>query len=256
MDDMDVAIVTGAGSGIGFAIATRLLAEGYRVGLCDLDENLNESFRAEIADGRAVAVVGDVSQAAARDQLISEVRERFGRLDALVNNAATGGAAAQISEMDLDSLRRTLEINVVAVIALTQAAIPLLRLSPRGSVVNLGSVFANEPVVGGGEYCVSKGAIQVLTRVLALELGKHGITCNTVAPGFIMTRMHTEEVEFQAQQRGISTEERFAELRAEVPVQRHGQPEDIADSVAWLVGPGSRYVTGHELAVNGGINFA
>lgn len=256
MHDSGVAIVTGAGSGIGLAVAHRLIAEGYRLAVCDLDAALAETFAAAIAEGRAVCVVGDVSDAGVRDRLIASVRDHFGRLDVLVNNAATGGSAATVRDMDLDSLRRTLDINVVSVVALTQAAIPMLAESPCGSVVNLSSVFASDPVVGGGEYCASKGAIDVLTKVLALELGPLGITCNSVAPGYILTRMHTEEVEFQAQARGITTEQRFAELRAEVPVGRHGHPEDVADAIVWLAGPGSRYVSGHRLAVNGGIDFS
>lgn len=256
MNDPGVAIVTGAGSGIGLATARRLADDGYRLGVCDLDAGAVEAFADEIADGRAVAVVGDIGDAAVRDRLIAEVRSRFGRLDALVNNAATGGESAEVADLSLDGLRRTLEVNLVAVVALTQSAIPLLAESGRGSVVNLGSVFASDPVVGGGAYCVTKGAIDVLTRVLALELGPRGITCNTVAPGYIMTRMHAEEVEFQARQRGIETEERFAELRAEVPVGRHGTPEDVADAISWLIGPDSRYVSGHRLAVNGGISFS
>lgn len=255
MDD-GVAIVTGSGSGIGLAAARRLAADGFRLGLCDLDARVAEEFGAEIAAGRAFAVVGDVGEASTRERLIDGVQRCFGRLDALVNNAATGGESAEVADMDLDGLRRTLEVNLVSVIALTQAAIPLLAESGRGSVVNLGSVFAGEPVVGGGAYCVSKGAIEVLTRVLALELGPRGVTCNTVAPGYIMTRMHTEEVQFQARQRGIGAEERFAELRSEVPLGRHGTPEDVADAVAWLVSAESRYVTGHRLAVNGGIRFS
>lgn len=256
MNESPVAIVTGAGSGIGLAVARRLMRAGFRLGLCDLDPIVSELFAGEAEDGRAVIVVGDVSDEAVRSELVDRVARGFGRLDALVNNAATGGESAEVAEMSLDGLRRTLEINVVAVVALTQAAVPLLAESPRAAIVNLGSVFASDPVAGGGAYCLSKGAIDVLTKVLALELGPRGITCNTVAPGYIMTRMHAEEVAFQAEQRGLDVEDRFAELRAEVPVGRHGTPEDVADAVAWLLGAESGYVTGHRLAVNGGISFS
>src|SRR5690606_28399637 len=139
-----------------------------------------------------------------------------------------------------------LDINVVALVAMVQAATPAL-IESRGSIVNLGSVFATEPVRGGGAYCMSKGAVHTLTRVLSIELGEAGVRCNTVAPGYILTAMHEEEVEGQAAELGISTDERFAQLRAEVPLKRHGVPADIAGAVAWLLGPDSTYVTGQSI---------
>lgn len=250
-----VAIVTGAASGIGFAVAKRLLADGFRIGLCDFSPKLLEAFEAEISGGTAIAVVGDLAEDEKRRNLVESVLATFGRIDVLVNNAASGGESAEVETLDLDALRRTLEVNVVAVFALTQLAIPALRESPAGRIVNMGSLFGDEPVAGGAPYCASKGAIHTFTRVLAVELGASGITCNTVAPGFILTPMHAEEVAFQAQTRGIPVEQRYAELRAQVPLARHGEPQDIADTVAWLVGPDSSYVTGQRIAVNGGVQF-
>ncbi|UOR01974.1 SDR family oxidoreductase [Leucobacter allii] len=253
--DGPVAIVTGAASGIGLASAARLLADGFRLGVCDVSSRLRERFAAEIADRRVVAVAGDLADPAVRQELVDATAAAFGGIDALVNNAASGGEAAEVARLDLDALRRTLEVNVIAVIALTQLAIPHLERSRRGRVVNMGSLFGDEPVVGGAPYCASKGAIHTLTRVLAVELGPAGITCNTVAPGFILTPMHAEEVEFQARERGVTAEQRYAELRAQVPLGRHGTPEDIADTVAWLLADDSRYVTGQRIAVNGGVQF-
>lgn len=249
------AIVTGAASGIGLAVAERLLADGYRLGLCDFSARLTEIFAAQIAAGTVVAVVGDLADARVREELVDTTSTAFGGLDALVNNAASGGEAAEVVDLDLDSLRRTLEVNVVAVIALAQLAIPLLTRSAAGRIVNMGSLFGDEPVAGGAPYCASKGAIHTLTRVLAIELGSAGITCNTVAPGFILTPMHAEEVEFQAKERGITADQRYAELRAQVPLQRHGVPDDIAGAVAWLLGEDSAYATGQRIAVNGGVQF-
>nr|WP_255499136.1 SDR family oxidoreductase [Leucobacter sp. cx-169] len=250
-----VVIVTGAASGIGRAIAERLLADGARLALCDLDASLTETFAAEIASGDVVARVGDVSADGEADALVGAALAAFGQLDGLVNNAATGGPGAEVSTLDLDALRRTLDINVVALVALVQAATPALTRAG-GSIVNLGSVFATEPVRAGGAYCMSKGAVHTLTRVLAIELGGAGVRCNTVAPGYILTKMHEDEVAGQAAELGIAVDERFAQLRAEVPLQRHGTPADIAGAVAWLLGPDSAYVTGQSIPVNGGIQFS
>lgn len=250
-----VHIVTGAASGIGRAVAERLIADGALLAICDLDDSLRETFATEIARGDAVARVGDISAEGEAEALVAQALTAFGRLDGLVNNAATGGPGAEVSLLNLDALRRTLEINVVALVALVQAATPALTRAG-GSIVNLGSVFATEPVRAGGAYCMSKGAVHTLTRVLAIELGEFGVRCNTVAPGYILTKMHEEEVVAQAAERGISPEERFAELRSEVPLQRHGQPQDVASTVAWLLGPDSAYVTGQSIPVNGGIQFS
>ncbi|MBK0418821.1 SDR family oxidoreductase [Leucobacter sp. CSA1] len=254
-DRAAVAIVTGAASGIGLATARRLLADGYRLGLGDTSPRLAELFAPEVSEGAVVTVVGDLADEAVRRELVEAATEAFGGIDALVNNAAAPGESAEVAAIDLDALRRTLEVNVVAVIGLTQLVVPLLERSPRGRIVNMGSLFGDEPVAGGGPYCASKGAIHTLTRVLAIELGPAGITCNTVAPGFILTPMHAEEVEFQAREQGITAEQRYAELRERVPLRRHGAPEDVADTVAWLLGDDSRYVSGQRIAVNGGVQF-
>lgn len=248
-----VAIVTGAASGIGLAAARRFLRSGFAVGICDRSEALHRQFTTEIRDGLAVAVIGDVTDAGVRGALVDAVRSRFGRLDVLVNNAATGGESATVGALDLDDLRRTLEVNVVAVIGLVQLALPLLVASGAGRIVNVGSLFGDEPVAGGAPYCVSKGAIHTLTRSLAVELGPQNIVCNTVAPGYILTPMHAEEVEFQAAERGMTAEERYAELRSEVPLGRHGTPDDVASTILWLATPESAYVTGQKIAVNGGV---
>ncbi|SJN08005.1 3-oxoacyl-[acyl-carrier protein] reductase [Leucobacter sp. 7(1)] len=251
-----VAVITGAASGIGLACARRLLEDGFKVALCDLSASLEGLFAAEIAEGRAIAVVGSTADSAIRAQLRECVMASFGRLDVLVNNAATGGESATVAQLNIADLRHTLEVNVVAVIALIQECAPLLQQSPSGRVINLGSLFGDEPVAGGAPYCVSKGAIHTLTRVLALELGAVGITSNTVAPGYILTPMHADEVQFQARERGITTAERYAELRAEVPLGRHGTPDDVAATISWLAGRDSAYVSGQKVSVSGGVTFA
>ncbi|MGK0716074.1 SDR family NAD(P)-dependent oxidoreductase [Leucobacter sp. W1153] len=250
-----VAIVTGAASGIGLAIARRLIADGFRVGVCDLNPLLGELWANE-ADSQVLALVGDVADPDFRRSFVDEVARAFGGIDVVVNNAATGGAGHPIATLDLESLRSTLEVNLVALVGMTQLALPYLRRSSRARVINLGSLFASDPVPNGGDYTASKGAVQSLTRAMAVEFGAEGITCNAIAPGYILTPMHEAEVAAQAAARGIDLESRFAELRSEVPLGRHGTSEDVAGAAAWLASVDSAYVTGLTVTVNGGVRFA
>ncbi|WP_193597301.1 SDR family NAD(P)-dependent oxidoreductase [Microbacterium sp. YJN-G] len=251
-----VAVVTGAAAGIGLAIAERLLADGFAVGVFDRDAALKTRFAAAEAAGRATVVVGDVTDAADRARLIEAVAAAHGGVDVLVNNAGIGGFGERIGSLDLAHLRTTLEINTVSVAAFVQLALPHLQRSERARIVNIGSLFADDPAEGGTDYTLSKGAIHALTRILAVELGPAGITCNSIAPGYILTEMHRAEVALQASRLGIAVEERFAQLRAQVPLRRHGTAEDIAGAVSWLASTDSAYVTGVRIAVNGGVSFA
>ncbi|MGK0741622.1 SDR family NAD(P)-dependent oxidoreductase [Leucobacter sp. Z1108] len=251
-----VALVTGAASGIGYAIARSLHSDGFLLGICDRNPELLTTWRDELIAGTAVVRVGDVGDELFRASFVSEVAERFAGIDVLVNNAATGGAGGPIAHLALQDLRDTLEINVVALVGMTQLALPHLARSSRGRVINLASLFAHDPAPNGGDYSASKGAVYSLTRLMALEFGEEGITCNAIDPGYILTPMHEAEVAAQAAARGISVETRFAQLRAEVPMGRHGTSDDVAQAVSWLASEGASYVTGVNLAVNGGVSFA
>lgn len=256
-EDTDrVAVVTGAASGIGRATAELFLANGYCVSVNDVDSSVTEAFPESSYGDRVYATVGDITDVSVQQQLIDGTIRTFGSLDVLVNNAASGGRSETVEALDIDAFRQTLEINVVSVVSLTHLAIPHLKSSRAGRVINLGSLFASDPVSGGAGYCASKGAITVLSRVLALELGPLGITCNTVSPGLILTAMHIEEAAYQASVTGKSTEERLAELREDVPLNRHGEPKDIADTISFLASPASSYITGQTISVNGGMSFS
>ena len=119
---------------------------------------------------------------------------RYGGVDVLVNNAGIGGPSGDLDSVSMDDVVHTLDVNLLGPVRLCRAAIPHLKARGSGRIVNVGSLFADQPVVGGSAYIMSKAAIRSLTHCLALELGPNGITVNTVAPGFMMTRMHEEEV--------------------------------------------------------------
>lgn len=245
-----VAIVTGAADGLGKAITHRLLGDGYQVIAADLSASVSQ-WKAE--SDRVLPVQVDVGSADVGTTLVSAAVNRFGRLDAVVNCAGVGGPGTSVADTPISEFEAVFNVNILGAVRISQAAIPALRDSADGRIVNIGSVFAQRPVTNGASYCMSKAAIHTLTHCLALELGESGITVNTVAPGYIMTKMHESEIELQAEVQGVSIEQRTAELRSEVPVQRHGTSEDVADSVAWLLSPGASYVTAQTIGVNGGI---
>jgi NAD(P)-dependent dehydrogenase (short-subunit alcohol dehydrogenase family) len=251
--DAPVAIVTGAAEGLGHAIAARLLADGHPVVASDINPAINTAFAGSDSGDRLRTVVVDAGAADSGELLAAEALRSFGRIDAIVNNAGVGGPGSLVEDLDLDDLVSVFNINVLGAVRLCQAVIPYLKEQGSGRIINIGSVFADNPVIAGSAYSMSKAAIKSLSQSLALELGPFGITVNTIAPGYMMTRMHEEEVALQAAGLGVSVEERLGTLRESVPLRRHGTGQDVAGVVAWLLSPDSSYVTGQTVGVNGGI---
>lgn len=248
-----VAIVTGAADGLGHRIALRLLADGHRVVASDINPSIGTAFAEGGYGDRLQTMVADAAAPDSGRLLVERALASFGRLDAVVNNAGIGGPGASVEDVAVADVVRVFDVNVLGAVRLCQAAIPHLKAQKHGRIVNMGSVFADAPVVDGSAYCMSKAAIRSLTQCLALELGPFGITVNTVAPGYMMTPMHEEEVALQARTLGVTVEERFEALRQTVPLRRHGNGQDVAGAIVWLLSPDSSYVTGQTIAVNGGI---
>lgn len=247
------AIVTGAADGLGRDIAERLLTDGWCVVAADISPAVGDIFTAGAFDGRVRATVADIAAADAGDALVRTAMASYGRIDAVVNNAGVGGPSGDLDAIEMADVERTLEVNLLGPIRLCRAAIPLLKEQRSGRIVNVGSLFADRPVVGGSPYIMSKAALRSLSQCLALELGPSGITVNTVAPGYMMTKMHEEEVAAQARAAGVGADERLLALRAEVPLRRHGDGADVAGAVAWLLSDDAAYVTGQTIGVNGGV---
>jgi len=242
-----VAIVTGAASGIGRAIALALAGLGASVVAADLDVGGAEAVAKEIeaAGGRAVATKTDVTDRKAVEQMVQKTVETFGKIDILVNNA---GIIARCSVMDMqeEELDRTFDVNLKGVILCSQAAAKHMIERKSGKIVNVGSSFSSRASVcnlsgGGADYCASKAAVQALSRSLAMELGPYGINVNAVAPGIVNTPMHTGLWE-------------MAEIYYQntVPLGRLAEPEDIADVAVFLATDAARYMTGQTVHVNGG----
>ncbi|MFF8956816.1 SDR family NAD(P)-dependent oxidoreductase [Streptomyces sp. NPDC014894] len=247
------AVVTGAARGIGHSIARRLVAEGWNVLLSDVDRSVTAAARALDGSGlRTAAVVADVSRPRDAARMAEAAVDAFGGVDALVANAAVGGPDTPLLDTDDDAIRRVFEVNFFGVLHCVQAVRPLLAdEGSRGRIVVIGSLFAQQPTPGAGAYSASKAAVHSLMRTLSLELAPH-CTVNAVAPGYVMTEMHREELDSRARRAGRSFEQERDGLAAQVPLRRHGAGSDIADAVHYLLS-GADYVTGQTLNVNGGV---
>lgn len=241
-----VALVTGASRGIGRCIAETLAAAGYAV-------VVNFASRVEDADatvaaigaggGTAVAVQADVSDVAAVTRMFATVDERFGRLDALVNNAGIGRRIDRLTEIDDDTWRRTLAVNLDGAFYCMRAAIPRLAAGGGGRIVNISSGAAHTGGAIGAHYAASKAGMLALTAKAARELARAGIAVNAVLPSVIETEM-LEAVAPDAAAR--------ARVMAQLPIGRFGRAEEVARVVRFLVVEAPDYLTGEFISLRGG----
>ena len=243
-----VAIVTGAARGIGAAVAERLHRDGLAVAVLDLDEESCSTTVSAIraAGGRAIAVGADVSDASAVDTAIARVVDDLGPPVVLVNNAGItrDNLIFKMTEDDWDAVLR---VHLRGAFLMSRAAQAHMTKAAWGRIVNLSSTSAlgNR---GQANYAAAKAGMQGLTKTLAIELGRFGVTANAIAPGFIVTEM----TRITAERLGVTFEE-FQQARArETPVPRVGRPEDIAHAVSFFVSEEASFVTGQVLYVAGG----
>jgi NAD(P)-dependent dehydrogenase (short-subunit alcohol dehydrogenase family) len=175
-------------------------------------------------------------------------------VDLLVNCAGIGGPGTPVAQTSLAELRRTLDVNLVGAFLMARGvARALVAQGTGGAIVNIGSMFGQRGVPFGAPYCMSKGAVALLTHSLALELAGDGITVNTIAPGNMATEMHFDELRDRATRAGRAFEDELDAARREVPLGRHGTGGDVAGAVAWLASADASYVTGQTISVNGGV---
>ena len=245
---MRSAIVTGAGSGIGAAVARKLAAEGYGVVLSGRRVGLLEELAAEL--GEAVVVAGDVGEPAHADTLAAAARDEFGGLDALVNNAGIGSSAS-LGDDEPERWDALLRTNLTGAFLVTRAALPLL-LERRGAVVNIASVNAMRAGPGWASYCVSKAGLVMLAQSLANDYGPQGLRANAVCPGWVRTAMGDGGMDDLAELLGIGREEAYERAHAHVPLRRAAVPEEIAEVVSFLLSPAASYVSGAAIPVDGG----
>jgi len=241
-----IALVTGAARGIGLAVAKRFLAEGWRVALLDIDsETLGRSVEALAAPGQTLGLHCDVSDAKAVAGALSEIERRFGRLDALVNNAGIAVFAPLLETSEAD-WNRVLEVNLTGPFLCTRAAVPLMREHGGGAIVNITSISAVRASTLRSAYGTSKAGLAHLTKQLAVELASFGIRVNGVAPGPVDTAMARE----------VHTPEIRADYHDAIPLNRYGLEEELAEAVFFLCSDRASYITGQVLAVDGGFDAA
>jgi 2-keto-3-deoxy-L-fuconate dehydrogenase len=233
------AVVTGGASGIGAAIAERLLAEGARVAVFDLD--------VAAAPAAALAVRADVTDDASVRAAIARVLDEWGRLDVLVNNAGIGAQGSVADNPDEEWLR-VLDVNLLGIVRVTRAALPALRRSPAAAVVNTGSIAATAGLPQRALYSASKGAVLALTRAMAADHLPDGIRVNCVNPGTADTPWIGRLLA-----RTDDPEAERAALEARQPHGRLVTAQEVAGAVAYLASPNSGSTTGTAIAVDGGM---
>ena len=241
-----VALVTGAARGIGLATAKRFLAEGWRVALLDIEGELLARAVASLAKpDDTLALHCDVSDAKAVAVAMAQVAARFGRLDALINNAGVAVFAPLLETSDAD-WNRILSVNLTGPFLCTKAAAPLMREHGGGAVVNITSISAVRASTLRSAYGTSKAGLAHLTKQLAVELASLGIRVNGVAPGPVDTAMA----------KAVHTTEIRADYHDAIPLNRYGLEEELAEAVFFLSSDRASYITGQILAVDGGFDAA
>lgn len=245
MFDGDVALVTGAGSGIGRAVAELYAVNGARVVVSDVDQEGGtatvEAIRSQ--EGEAIFVEADVSDPQACEMLVKAARETFGRLDIACNNAGIGGESKPVADYSLESWQRVIATNLSGIFYCMKYEIPAMLETGGGAIVNLGSILSRVAFAGSPAYTSAKHGLLGLTETAALDYATRGIRINAVGPGFIRTPL----IAGMLRQPGV--EEELVSLH---PMGRLGEPEEVAELVIWLSSEKASFVTGSYYAIDGG----
>jgi NAD(P)-dependent dehydrogenase (short-subunit alcohol dehydrogenase family) len=236
-----VALITGAARGIGLATAKRFLADGWRVALLDVDgTNLAKTMASLAAGDQAMAITADVSDTAQVERAVSDVQAKFGRLDALVNNAGIA-IFGEAMKTTVDDWNRIMAVNLTGPFQMTLAAIPLLSANG-GAIVNITSISSLRASTLRVAYGTSKAGLAHLTKQFAVELAGLGIRVNGVAPGPVDTAMA----------KAVHTAEIRRDYHDTVPLNRYGLESEIAEAIFFLCSDKASYITGQLLSVDGG----
>ncbi|MBI9085391.1 MAG: SDR family oxidoreductase [Desulfobacterales bacterium] len=265
-----IALVTGSGkrSGIGYAVARKLAAEGASVIIADLGPNRDTDLAVETGTEDEMAAIAaelretfgvstlavnlDVTRPDSIAAMVDRVRLKFERIDILVNNAgASFGVPNAVHTYDEGAWMKTVDVNLHGVFRVTRAVLPMM-MAGGGSIINTASRAGKVPPLFNGAYAVAKAGVIMLTKVMALELSGNGIRVNAICPGQIATDLEKWRFGLEAQFFGSSVEEREREMCKTIPLNRIGKPEEVGDLVAFLASSRSGYITGQAINITGG----
>jgi 3-oxoacyl-[acyl-carrier protein] reductase len=249
MSDKRVAIITGGGSGVGQATTEALARKGFRIAILDIDEAAAHKQARALADAgfEAHAARTDVADDAQVGAAVAGVLSRWGRADALVNNAGMPQANLPFEEVTAEIWTQVLNVNLMSIVNLARYVVPSMRARRAGAIVNVTSVSGIRARPGMSAYCAAKAAAVSLTETLALELAEHGIRVNSVAPGSLETPMFARFL-----RDGETWTQAMERYLPQIPVHRLGQPQEIADTIAWIAADAPGFMTGQVIAVDGG----
>jgi NAD(P)-dependent dehydrogenase (short-subunit alcohol dehydrogenase family) len=249
-----VALITGASRGIGRAIARGYAMEGAVIAITARTEGGLRSLAEEVqsAGGKALAIFADLLEAAAPTQVVRQVLEAFGTIDILVNNAGIGSSSSPRPVVDFDDefWNKTLALNLTAPYKLSKAVLPTMLQKKWGRVINIASINGKLPAIHGAAYTASKHGLLGLTRTLALEVARDGITVNAICPGTVKTEMNDRRLEYDAKRLGLP----MAELESRLtPIGRRLEPEEIVPMALLLASEESAAISGQAFNVCGGV---
>ena len=246
-----VALVTGGTEGIGKATALTLAREGARVAICARRKPLLDAVAAEItgAGGEALAIVADMSKAADCKRFIDEAVRKFGRIDILVNNAGTS-KRGKFLELQDEEWSADIELKVFGAIRCTRLAIPHMKKQGGGRIINITISSAKQPGAESMPTSVSRAAGLAITKALSKEFAADNILVNTICIGKIKSGQHERRIKNE----GINAEDYYAALSKEIPLQRAGEAQEVANVIAFLASDAASYVTGTSINLDGGIS--
>ncbi|MXZ35503.1 MAG: SDR family oxidoreductase [Acidobacteria bacterium] len=253
--DGHIAVVTGAAQGLGLGISERLARNGATVVMADLqrDKVEEEAGRLQNLGLSVLPAFVDVSDSASVNACFDAVAESHGRLDILVNNAGVGQKVAPVVDLEDGEWDRVIRVTLTGTFYCSRAAGRIMEGQGSGAIVNISSINGQNPAALVAAYNAAKEGVISLTRTLALELAAYGVRVNAVCPGPVYTAFNRSNMAQRSKTLGLSEDEMIERIRSAIPLGRWGEPEDIANGVAFLCSPAAGWITGEVLRVSGGM---